>query len=236
MTTQTANPMDAAMHATEEPKERTYFGEVVTVDAWFAILRKGVGKVAFDPGQHDVADRRTVIKLEIDPLKGDFLITQECLHFEDEWLKFTLPSLQKLSVDLASLKGRWVQLKRVPTGRTYQNKSNETKDRTAIVFEKVFADGAGCVAAADAFFAKRGTGTVESAALPADLGLPPEQAFALRSLPALWKASGNNAEKFKALIDQNPLISKYYPWEHTHVQGLVSGGVADLFPEEDLPF
>jgi hypothetical protein len=231
--------MQAAMHATEEPKERTYFGEVVTVDAWFAILRKGVGKVAFDQTQHDIADRRTVIKLEIDPLKGDFLIMQETLHFEDEWLKFTLPSLQKLGIDLAALKGKWVQLKRVPTGRTYQNKSNETKDRTAIVFEKVFAASHECAQAADVFFAGRGQrGKVEAADLPSDLGLPPEQAFALRSLPALWKASGNDAEKFKTLIDQNPLISKHYPWSHPHVQGLVSGGVDDLFTDtgEVIPF
>lgn len=239
MTTQTVDPMQAAMTATKEPLERTYFGEIVTVDCWFAVLQKGVGKVPFDPTRHDAGQRRTVIKIEIQPLKGEFLITQECLHFEAEWLNCTLPSLQKLGIDLAALKGRYVQAKRMPTGATYTNKNNETKDKTGLVFERVFADGADCVKAADEFFGSRGQrGKVEEAKLPEDLGLPPEQAFALKSLPALWKASGNDADKFKTLIESNPMISKYYPWSHTAVQGLISGNLDDLFPERNpnLPF
>lgn len=249
MTTPISDPMQAAMTAKEEPRERTYFGDVVTVDAWFCVLEKGVGKRVFDPSRDDVAQRRTVVKIEISPLKGDFVISQEVLHFETEWLNFTLPSLKTLGIELGQLKGRYVQIKRMPTGETYVAKRDgQTKDKTAIVFERLFDDGAACVQAADAFFASRGQSNagntsangsaVGHADLPADLGLPPEQAFALRSLPALWKASGNNAGQFKTLIESNPMINKYYPWDHPHVQGLVSGSADDLFPERDpsLPF
>jgi hypothetical protein len=239
------DPMAAAMGATEEPKDRTYFGEIVTADAWFVVLEKGVGKRLFDATRDDAGQRRTAIKIEIDPLRGEYLVGQECLHFEAAWLNCTLPSLKQHNIELGQLKGRYCQAKRVATGQTYVNKNGETKEKTGLVFVAFYETGADCIQAAEAFFKGRGAGSsngnggaVESAALPSDLGLPPEQAFALRSLPALWKASGNNATAFKTMIEQNPLISKYYPWDHAHVQGLVSGTADDLFPERDpsLPF
>lgn len=249
MTAPASDPMTAAMDATKEPVERTYFGEVVTTDAWFCVLERGTGKRLFDPTRDDPGMRRTAIKIEVDPLKGDFLISQECLSFETEWIDFTLPSLKALGTDLAGIKGKHVQIKRVPTGAQYTSKKdNKLKEKTAIVFERVFTDGADCVKAADEFFASRsggqrtastpGAGKVEEASLPQDLGMPPEQAFALRSLPALWKMAGGDADKFRAMLESNPLISKYYGWEHPHVQGLVSGNADDLFPahDPDLPF
>lgn len=238
MTSVTVDPMAAAMGATEEPRERVYFGEVVTADAWFVVLEKGVGKRVYDSTSDDPALRRTAIKIEIDPLKGEFLVTQECLHFEAAWLNCTLPSLKGLGLELGQLKGKFVQAKRIPTGQTYTNKNGEAKDKTGLVFERVFDTGADCIQAAEQFFAGRGAPTgsaaVGHADLPGDLGLAPEQAFALKSLPALWKASNNDANKFKGLIESNPMISKYYPWTHDQVQALVRGVIDTTEP--DLPF
>lgn len=237
MTTATLDPMAAAMSATDEPRDRTYFGEIVTADAWFVVLEKGVGKRLWDASRDDVNTRRTAIKIEIDPLRGEYLITQECLHFEQTWLKCTLPSLRALGADLGSLKGQFCQVKRVSTGETYVNKQGETKEKTGIVFIALYPDAESCVRAADEFYAHRGsTANGTPAESTPETDLSPEQAFALRSLPALWKASGSDPAKFKTLIDQNPLISKYYPWNHPHVQGLVRGDTSDLFPEADIPF
>lgn len=240
MASMTSDPMTAAMTATEEPRDRTYFGEIVTADAWFAVLEKGVGKRLFDPSRDDPGQRRTVIKLEIDPLKGEYLISQECLHFEDAWLHHTLPSLKALGVtDLATLKGRYCQVKRVATGQTYVNKQGETKDKTALVLVTLYADGAACIQAAEAFFATRGQQSATAAATghePApEAGMPAEQAFALRSLPALWKTSNHDAARFQQLIEQNPLISKYYPWESAAVQQLVTGQPG-VIADDELPF
>lgn len=221
MTTASIDPMNAAMSATEEPKERTYFGEIVTVDCWFVVLQKGVGKQVFDPTRHSVEQRRTAIKIEIDPLKGDFMVTQECLHFEAEWLNCTLPSLKKLNVELSALKGRYCQAKRIPTGQTYTNKQGETKEKTGLVFVEIYADGAACVQAAEQFFGSR----VEAATEPGN----PEKDFALKSLPALWKASNRNKDHFKTMIEQNPLIAKHYPWNSNVVQALVNDDADDLF-------
>lgn len=225
---QTVDPMDAAMQATDEPRERTYFGEVVTADAWFVVLERGVGKRLFDAAYDDPAQRRTAIKIEIDPLKGEFLVTQECLHFERAWLGHTLPSLQKLGVNLNALKGRYCQVKRVPTGEVYQNKQGETKEKSALVFVAVYDDGAACVQAADAFFGSRGSGGAGAAAMPS---MPPEQEFALRSLPALWKASNHDQAAFRLLVESNPLISTYYPFDGPYIQALIRGDVGELFPD-----
>lgn len=213
--------MAAAMGATEEPKERTYFGEIVTADAWFVILQKGVGKRIFDPTRDPVEQRRTAIKIEIDPLKGDFMVTQECVHFATEWLNCTLPSLKKLGVELSGLKGKYCQAKRVPTGETYTNKQGEVKDKTGLVILEIYPDGQACVQAAEAFFGSKQEATEE----PGN----PEKDFALKSLPALWKASNRNKDHFRTMIEQNPLIAKHYPWGSNVVQALVNDDPDDLF-------
>lgn len=213
--TATTDPMAAAMNP--EPQDRTYFGEVVTADAWFVVLEKGVGKRVFDPTHDEVEKRRTAIKIEIDPLKGDYLIAQECLHFEPEWLTCTLPSLKKLNIELSSLQGKFVRAKRIPTGQTYTNKQGATKDKTGIVILEVFQDGATCIQAAEGFFGSKG-----------EESLSPEQDFALKSLPALWKASGGDKTRFQTMIEQSPLVAKYYPWSHPTVQALIA--------DDDLPF
>lgn len=223
MTTATSiDPMAAAMDATKEPQERTYFGEIVTSDAWFVVLQKGVGKQVFDPTRHPVEQRRTAIKIEIDPLKGDFMVTQECLHFEAEWLNCTLPSLKKLGMELSGLRGKYCQAKRIPTGQTYVNKQGETKEKTGLVFVELYTDGAACVQAAEAFFGSK----AEAGDAPSS---NPEKDFALKSLPALWKASNRNKDHFKTMIEQNPMIAKHYPYDSNVVQALINDDPDDLF-------
>lgn len=245
----TDDPMTAAMNAKKEPLDRTYFGEVITVDSWFCVLQKGVGKRPWDSTRDDVKDRRIVIKLEIQPLKGQYTISQEALSFESTWLEHTMLSLQKLQADLHTLRGKYAAVKRVPTGENYKNKAGEIKERTALEFVAIYDTLDTCQAAADAFFASRGSSTggnsnghgVEVESLPEPprpSDMSPEQQFALNSLPALWKASQNDKEKFAKVLAENPLISRYYPADHPVVQAMMNGTVDDLWPERDpnLPF
>lgn len=235
------DPMTAAMNATKQNLDRAYFGEVITVDSWFCVLEKGVGKRPWDATRDEVKSRRVVIKLEIQPLRGQYTITQETLTFENTWLDFTMPSLQRLQADLHALRGKFCQVKRVPTGEQYKNKAGDMKDRTALEFVQIYDTLQACQDAADAFFGEKSTASpayqgMPTADLPADLaGMPPEQQFALTALPALWKASGNNKEKFAQLISENPLISRFYPADHAVVQNMINGTVADLF-DDKLPF
>lgn len=239
MTTVTHDdPMTAAMNATKEPKERAYFGEVITVDSWFCVLQKGVGKRPWDSTHDDVKDRRVVIKIEIQPLRGEYTVSQECLTFEKVWIDHTMPSLIKLRADLHALRGKYAQVRRALTGEQYTNKQDQLKEKTAIEFVAIYDTQDACQAAADTFFGERTAASngayagMPEAELP-DPAMPPEQQFALNALPALWKASGNDKTKFAALLGQNPLISKYYPIDHPHVVGLIGGAIDDLFPEKD---
>lgn len=237
MTSTLVDPYTAAL---EQPVQERHFFGVATVDSYFCVLQKGVGKRLWDQTSDPISDRRIAIKLSIECAKrenGTYTVDQECLNFERAWVDYTLPSLHELGVtDLRTLNGRAVHGKRVATGEKYTNKNGEQKEKSAIVLLELFDDTESCSAAQTVFYGERSS---EKFSMPqADVPLPPssmspEQQFALNSLPALWKASGHNAEKFTDLIGQNPLISKYYPSTHPHVQALINATIAD---DQDLPF
>jgi hypothetical protein len=227
------DPMDDAMSAQPASLERTYFGEVTTVDVWACVLEKGIGKRAFNEGQDDPGQRRTVVKLQVAVERkdgGSYTVDQDVITTAPEWTKFTLPSLRTLQLDLRTLRGRFVRLTRKSTGSTYVNKSNETKDRTAIVFEEVFADAAACKAAADAFYGSRQNGGSNGmngqqpqSTQPANGASPADQQereFAKNSLQILWQAAGKNEQAFHAMIAANPMISKYFSPTSPEVQDI----------------
>lgn len=239
MTTGLVDPYTAAMTAPEQ--ERHYFGLVTTVDSYFCVLQKGAGKRLWDATRDPQSDRRIAIKLSIECAKKDggvYSVDQETLNFERAWVGFTLPSLQKLGIsDLRALNGRPCHVKRVATGERYTNKSGEQKEKSAIVFLELFDDTEACSAASEAFYGeRRANASVEEADVPEPpASMPPEQQFALNSLPALWKASGNDPAKFTGLIEANPMIKRWYPATHPHVKALMAGTIGEA-PDDGIPF
>jgi hypothetical protein len=240
MTTLT-DPYTAAMTAPEQ--ERHYFGLVTTVDSYFCVLQKGTGKRVWDPTRDAASDRRIAIKLSVECAKRDggaYTVDQDCLNFERAWIGYTLPSLQKLGLsDLRALKGKSCHIKRISTGEHYTNQKGEQKEKSAIVFIELFEDAAACNAASETFYGdRRGKAGVEEADVPEPpkSAMPPEQQFALNSLPALWKASGHNAEAFTKLINDNPMIKRWYPATHPHVRALIAGTIEEAPADDDLPF
>lgn len=234
MTTGLVDPYTAAL---ETPTQERHFFGIATVDSFFCVLQKGTGKRLWDATSDPVSDRRIAIKLSIECAKKDggaYTVDQECLNFERAWKDFTLPSLQKLGItDLRALNGRPVHAKRVATGEKYTNKAGEIKEKSAVIFVELFDDTESCSATQEAFYGERKSAGVEEVDVP-NPPMSAEQKFALDSLPALWKASGNDPTKFTDLITQNPLISKYYPATHPHVQALVGGTIEEA--TENIPF
>jgi hypothetical protein len=234
MTTATATPAaavdayDAAMAPPPPPSlERTFFGQVVIVDPWFCALIKGVGKVPFDPNQHDPSKKAVAVKISIEcqGQNSAYSIDQDVLTSSKEWREFTLPSLQAIGKDLRSLANCYVQAKRVPTGERYQNKTTgEWKDRTAIKFVAVYPDADTMKAAADVFYTPRSqreaadqpaapTATyVSSAAQAAQVTPTPsvDRATAAQFLPSLWIAGGQDKQKFWELVRTNPMLAPYF--------------------------
>lgn len=216
--------MDAAMQPPEPLGRDVFFGEITTLDVWFCVLQKGVGKIPFNPIQHAPEQRRTAIKIGITPLRGQYDITQDCIDTSKEW-RLTLPSLNKLNLHLSTLKGRFVQIKRVQTGDTYTNGQGQLKYKTAIVIEAIYPDKNAAQSAADAFYNARKPAL--DAELPNDLGQQPtptptsaptpvsvdissaEREFAYKVLPALWGQAGGDWNKLNKLVQDNTLVSKY---------------------------
>ena len=212
----TDDPYASAME--QQSQERVYFGEVSIVDVYHVTLEKGVGKRSFDPTRDPIDKRNTNIKMQIECAKRDgstYTVDQETLDWAKEWQKFTLPSLRQNNADLRTLRGRYVQVKRVFTGEFYTNKAGDKKDRTAIVFERFFDSADACQAAADAFYKRPGVAEPTAPAQSTPAAPQPdtsaqERAFAVQALPMLWQASGENKDQFLTLIAGNPMIAKHF--------------------------
>jgi len=237
MTTATiSDPYDTAMNPSQPTQERTYFGLVTIVDPWFCVLQKGVSKRPFDATVDDMTQRSTAIKLSVEVEKRDgdtYTLDQDTLDWSKEWRDFTLPSLRQLTIDLRTLKGRYVQVKRQSTGETYTNKTTgELKAKSALVFMAVYDDLAAMKAAAEVFYTPRGS---SSDAAPAAQPVPSrpvaspapaasensaERQFAEQSLTMLWKALGNDVDKFYAAIETNPMIARHFNRESAEVRDL----------------
>lgn len=127
-----------------------YYGQAV-VDAYFAVLVKGVGKVPFDPAQHTLDKRVTAIKLGILPIAEQNVtkdVFREYIAEFGAWPKITLPSLKALGLTVKSLNNAWVCLELTSEGRTYADK-NTGEQRESLTFKVAahYPDEAACKAA-----------------------------------------------------------------------------------------
>lgn len=247
------NAFDAAMNPSERPQSADFFGEVVTVDPWFAILEKGAGKRPFDASRDDANRRVTIIKLSIECRKKDgslFTIDQETAEFELAWSKITLGSLKRLGIHLRDLRGELVHARRVPTGETYiKRDTGETKTKSGLEIVAVYQSYDEMDAAADVFFKQprannstassgnaQWAGGIEVVDLPSPRTHPmptslpamdPMQKFALDSLPRLIEqAEGDQARLRDALKSTG--FDKWYPMTHPHLVALLNGTIDEF--------
>lgn len=255
-TTTHDDPFNAAMNAKTRNQEKHFFGEVVTVDPWFATLKKGVGKAPFDSTHDSIDDRVTVIKLQIECTKRDlstYTIDQETVDFEAAWTQVTLPSLVKLNVSLRDLKGAFVQVSRKETGETFVGRDGSTKKKNGLHFDAVYQTHDEMQAAAEELYG----GTRKNADESVYTGMPdgqipdppqnsmdPMKKFALESLPRLWEQARDNQhvqvgspewntakDKFAEMLKSTG-FDAHYPITHRHTIAIMNGIIHD----EDLPF
>lgn len=218
----TYDPWKAAEEATEPP--RVYFGQI-ELDVWPCVLAKGIGKVPFDPQQHQVADRRTSIKVIASPLassKVNFSTERDMLAESREWASIALKSLKALSISPAQLNKKWAQYRMVETGRTYvSNKDGSTKTATMFEFIAVYNTEAEAEAAAAALFGKHnGNGHAQEA--EPDSNGNSEKDTAAKFLPTLVKLAGSDMAKLADLLAKNPTVSKHFDISSAEVVALIS--------------
>lgn len=260
MSAPTATP---ATPATDDlfspPAERVradYFGEITTVDIWECVLRKGPGKVKFDPRQHADEDKRTAVNLQVTCTTKDgasYTIDQEEINTSSKW-RATLESLKALGINnraqLLALKGQFAHIRRVATGGTYVAKNGaragERVPEQALAFQALYPNQAASDAAEAAFWdAQRsrngsGNGAADATPMPTDdLPSPPassnEKAFALTAARALWTASGGDQSVFANMIATNPIVSRHYRIDSPEIAQIMGSADAPA-GDEDLPF
>ena len=224
------NPLDELDNP--QVRQSEYWGQVA-IDAYYAVLEKGVGKVAFNPQLHSVDKRVTALDVKLVPL-GDMNITfdvsRSMIAESREYAGVVLPSIKAMGIAAKDLNGKWVRLTFAATGRTYIDKNGDTKDSTTVKFLQLFADEAACRAD---YLATHQPGTT----LPAD------------STPAPAPAPANNKERETALkflkvfvdnaakgqidlgviqrtlasnISMNPIVAKHFTADSTEAMTLIA--------------
>lgn len=198
-------------------QESNFFGQVVTIDpsAWKWQDRK---LVAFDQTYDRPSDRVRAISIIVECEKrdgGKFTIdtgSRPLLESDLSWHGHTLPSLQRLGVPLSQLKGKFVQVRRVDTKKTYTASDGTVKPRQALEFVATFEDWHAMHAARQQLFKRDGEQSVTTsqatppAAAPAPI--PPIDRSALEKLlPALWQAAQRNEAVFTTMFNGNPSLT-----------------------------
>jgi hypothetical protein len=231
------DPFDAATQAGEG--RNAFYGRA-DVSAAFVTLKKGVGKQPFNEQFDDMRDRRTEVKIVVNPIDAmglTILLQRDLIAESSEWSKFTWASLRdKCGLkNVRELNGKWCKLTLVSTGETYTTKRGDTQERKAFVFEAVYQTAQEAEAA---YYADTGTAPVDSE-MAIDMshgagtapstngangnGANPERETALQFLKVLVKQANGDRGKLAASIAQMPMIAKWFTIDSPEVGEILAG-------------
>lgn len=110
---------------------------------------------------------------------------------------------------LSQLVGKFVQVKRVDTKKTYTSADGTTKARQAIEFVATFADWHEMHAAREQLFRRDGSQPRAQAAPTASAPAPIptiDRSALEKLLPALWQAANKNEAVFTTMFQGNPTL------------------------------
>lgn len=228
------NPLDELDNP--QVRQPEYWGEI-SIDAYYAVLTKGVGKEVFNPQIHSLDKRVTAIDMKLTPIAAmgiTFGVERGMIAESKEYAGIVLASIKALGIPAKELNGKYVKLGYVPSGRTYIDKtSGETKDSTTFKFLKVFASQAECEAD---YNAARGFPTATSqpaapwTADPAPVapnGKERETAFKFLKIFAENAAHGQSditviQNSLASHIAANPIVSKHFTADSTEALNLIA--------------
>ncbi|OQB88177.1 MAG: hypothetical protein BWX85_00012 [Chloroflexi bacterium ADurb.Bin120] len=243
MTPNTINtPINDPLAMAENPQEikysNEYFGQV-SLDVWFCVLEKGVGKVPFDPNTHSIDRRLTAITMGIIPVPASglqFSVDRDYIAEFRPWNAITLPSLKALGVSVRELNDRYVRVKMTETGETYTNSQGETREKTAFEFLAIYDSLEACEAD---FTAKRGssaqpnTSPQKSQAAPTAGNGNKDRDAALKFLEVAVKSTCQGLtdldqarEAVAAQIAKMPLINKHFTVDSPETMNFMAEALA----------
>lgn len=220
------DPFDAATEAGERSYENVYFGQV-KIKPEFVVLQKGVGMVPYSESKHDANDRRTNVRMMLQPLRESglqYTVERNVLAESRTWAKITWASARKLGLNNArDLDGTWVQAKLAETGRTWES-NGETKKETTLEFVEIYADREACVAAYQERFGENGDGA-ENAGTNGKVHSPngdAEKATALEFAKVLVGQYGEDKDALAKAMAEMPMIAKHFTIESPEIQQLLA--------------
>lgn len=238
----TNDPFASASNPQLKPLE--FFGQA-QLDAYYAILQKGVGKVPFDPAQHSLDQRVTALKLSLQPLpehRAQFPHERDLLAESKEWAKVVWPSAQAVGLhDARQINNNWFKYCFVLTGETYVKKTGETVEKSTVKFLALYASEDECRAA---YYKERGAHTDEPTNGNGAVNLSAQQPNAeeneKKTALAFLKVIVPNAARGKdkaaavqAVVSQiaaYPVIAKHFTIHSPETAALL----AEAFPEPEL--
>lgn len=245
MTTNTMNtPINDPLAMAENPQEIKYSNEyygLVSLDVWFCVLEKGVGKVPFSEQEHSIDKRLTAITMGIIPVPASglqFSVDRDYIAEFRPWNAVTLPSLKALGVSVRELNGKYVRVKMTETGETYINSQGETKEKTVFEFLEIYESLEACEAA---LIAKRGPDTQVPTQAPAQTQAAPPVAgngnkdrdAALKFLEVAVKSTCQGLtdldqarEAVAAQIAKMPLINKHFTVDSPETMNFMAEALA----------
>jgi hypothetical protein len=237
-----------------EPVYQNFLWGRVTINAWLCALVKGVGKVPYDPQEHN-ENRFTAIDISIEALPemnitNDNILKRSTLATSKDWRTIIKPSLDDLGyTDARQVVGKWVKVETVRTGRTYY-KDGEEKHETTFKFVEVFADEAACRADFLAANPEKNNGheadeiSFESpASAPAPAPVPDDKerktawAFAqaaLKSKTANCKTIDEVMAKVPEALAMYPQVSKFFSPDSPEVMNWLTEW--EVSHAEEMPF
>lgn len=231
------SPWDVVNNPPEQ--EQTYFGEV-SLNAWFAMLVPGQGKLPYDdrtldPKTGKQVRRYTAIDLAITPIVESgltFEVTRTMLAEFGEWKDTVWPSLRDLGVlDAATLNGKFAKIAMISTGRKYNDKNGVEREANAIQFLALYDTHEACV---NAWKAEFGGSTPAPAPAPTNgNGANTEQATALKFASAYVKNAARKSSKDLAKMREilvvelakQPVISKYFTVDSPEIVEMMTAEV-----------
>lgn len=237
------DPLDAATNATLRPRE--YYGQL-SVDAYFAKLVKGTGKVPFDSQKDPIEQRVTAVTLALTPLPEcdlSFNLAREMIAESVEWVRVVWPSLRAAGVQSAkSADGIWVRLIQEPTGRKYRGRDGAEREASTFKVLGAFADESACRAAylaasgkvetskqdafADEFGEALSTGGSSHKTQPVAQPQAKQKETAAAFVAALAKQHHGDMAAIKAAVASIPLITNAFDPESEEFAQIVAENAA----------
>jgi hypothetical protein len=231
-----------------ELRSPEFFGQM-SLQTWFCVLEKGIGKRDFDPNKDGLDARRTAVKLMLVPLpehNSKYDVMRELIVESKEWAGLVLPSIKALGISARELEGKWLKVGFQPTGRTYtkadqQTGETVTKDATTFKFLALYPNEEACRAA---YLTERGShpvngngnghaGSQTAAPAPAQTTAPAqggngnggavdaERTTALKFVKVLINQTGGDADALSAKMASMPMIAKHFTVHSPEVVNLI---------------